>query len=124
MTPEDFRKLRKAARLNQAQMAERLGVSRKTIVNWETGRFAIPEDVLDRAVERGLDPVPRSAPANPKLVKATLDAYRFMRNQPAPLGCHKGILEVWQASGFWPCPEAQQAILAEWPDILDPKPQT
>lgn len=48
MTPDEFRALRKSARMTQAEMAERLDVSRKTIVNYENGIHPIPVDVMSR----------------------------------------------------------------------------
>ena len=46
MAPEDFRKLRKAAGLTQGKMAERIGVTRLTICNWEGGKKKIDEKYL------------------------------------------------------------------------------
>ena len=57
MSPEEFKKIRKAARLTQAQMAEHLGVSRKTVVNWENEIFSIPDNALDTLTEKGVSPV-------------------------------------------------------------------
>lgn len=59
MLPDDFKKMRKAARWTQAQMAERLGKSRKTIVNWENDVFAIPDDALDILQEKGMSETPQ-----------------------------------------------------------------
>lgn len=58
MSPEEFRRIRKAARMTQAQMAERLDVSRVTIVNWEAGKFNIPDTALDILNDRGIAPEP------------------------------------------------------------------
>lgn len=122
MSPDEFRKIRKAAGLTQGEMAKRLGVSRLTICNWEGAKFRIPDDVLDRLAATGAL-VPALAPANKssaRVVKDALEAYRHMRGQPAPNNTHKYILWFWQSQGFTPSPEAQAAILAEFPDILQP----
>ena len=41
---------RRNAKLTQAQLAARLGVSRKTLTNWETGRYALPTDLDERLI--------------------------------------------------------------------------
>jgi transcriptional regulator with XRE-family HTH domain len=91
MTGEEFRKIRKAARMTQAQMAERLGKTRKTIVNWETGVFSIPEGALDTLTETGIAPEPAaSAPVtfvtHPELFTAGNGAARkyIRRNHKHP----------------------------------------
>ena len=61
MTPDEFKKLRKAARLTQAQMGARLGYSRQAVIHWEANHYAIPDDVLDKLVERSLAPAPEPA---------------------------------------------------------------
>jgi Helix-turn-helix len=66
MSPEEFRRIRKAARMTQAQIAERLGVSRVTIVNWEAGKFNIPDTVLDILTDKGIAPEPDTRPVTPK----------------------------------------------------------
>ena len=75
MTPDEFRKIRKAARMTQAQMAERLDVSRKTVVNWENGVFQIPDNALDTLTERGVAPAP--SPARIIDFKTHPELYKF-----------------------------------------------
>lgn len=76
MTPSDFRAIRKAARMTQAQMAERLGVSRKTIVNWETAIFAIPDTVLETLEQKGVE----AAPAPAKVLSFLTHPQMFQRH--------------------------------------------
>lgn len=45
MTPTDLRSLRLALRLTQAQLAQRLEVSRNTVQRWECGTSRIPAAV-------------------------------------------------------------------------------
>jgi transcriptional regulator with XRE-family HTH domain len=45
MTPEQFRRLRDAVGLTQAEAAERLGVTRLSVARYETGARGIPEPV-------------------------------------------------------------------------------
>lgn len=66
MSPEEFRRIRKAAKMTQAQMAERLDVSRKTIVNWEAGTFSIPDTVLDALTDKGIAPEADTRPVSAK----------------------------------------------------------
>jgi DNA-binding transcriptional regulator YiaG len=42
MTADTFRTLRRSLHLTQAQLAQRLGVSRATVQNWEAGIHRIP----------------------------------------------------------------------------------
>lgn len=43
MTPEEVRRIRKdVLGLNQADFARLVGVSRNTVVRWETGRIGVP----------------------------------------------------------------------------------
>ena len=89
MTPEEFRRIRKAARMTQAQMATRLGVSRLTISNWEAGRYAIPETALDTLTERGIAPAPAEhkpiIPAtHPELYDPSIVKGGFTRNHKHP----------------------------------------
>lgn len=88
MSPEEFRRIRKAARVSQAAMAERLDVSRKTIVNWEGGIFAIPEDALITLQERGVAEMPAIKPVTPASHPHFYDAGKlrntFMRNHKHP----------------------------------------
>lgn len=52
MTREELISWRKQRGVNQGQMANMLGTSRQTVISWERGRYAIPDDLhirLDRA---------------------------------------------------------------------------
>ena len=52
---------RRNAKLTQAQLAARLGVSRRTLLNWEGGRYALPADLDERLIAALAEP--NSAPA-------------------------------------------------------------
>ena len=45
---EQLKKLRNSLRLSQEKFAERLGMSRDTIYNYEQGKTAIPHDLIKR----------------------------------------------------------------------------
>jgi transcriptional regulator with XRE-family HTH domain len=115
MDPDDFRKIRKAAGLTQGAMAERIGVTRLTICNWEGAKYRIPDDILDTLAQKGLGPAP-IARTDTKLFKATVDAYRQMRRDGIS---HASIKKLWLERAFTPSPEAKAAILVEFPDILN-----
>ena len=48
MTPEELLAWRRARGLNQAQVAEHLGVRRQTVIGWERRQHAIPDDLYVR----------------------------------------------------------------------------
>jgi len=125
MTPAEFKILRKQFKLTQAEMAKRLGVSRLTVFNWESERFAMPVDIVARLSSADL--MAPAFNANDKAaqarVKDTLEAYTKMRQQPGHVGTHANIIKFWREAGFTPSPEAQAAIAAAFPDILQPNPK-
>jgi len=43
MTPDEFKRRRIRLRMSFSQLAERLGVDRRTVVRWENGDRKIPE---------------------------------------------------------------------------------
>lgn len=45
MTREELISWRKQRGVNQGQMADMIGVSRQTVISWERGRYAIPDDI-------------------------------------------------------------------------------
>ena len=49
-----LKKLRNASKLSQERFAERLGMSRDTIYNYEKGKTAIPHDLINDIVNIGL----------------------------------------------------------------------
>lgn len=86
MTPAEFKAIRKAAGLTQAEMAEVLDVSRKTLVNWEKGYFQIPSDIATQIAAKGLS---KTKPATAKPLKYGAEPY-YMRDPLAPKGL-KGV---------------------------------
>lgn len=53
MTPDELISWRKQRNINQGQVADLIGVSRQTVINWERKHYAIPDDLevrLSRAV--------------------------------------------------------------------------
>lgn len=47
---EQLKKLRNSLRLSQEKFAERLGMSRDTIYNYEKGKTAIPHDLIKKTL--------------------------------------------------------------------------
>lgn len=45
---EQLKKLRKKVKLSQEKFAERMGMSKDTIYNYEKGKTAIPHDLIKR----------------------------------------------------------------------------
>ncbi len=48
---ERIRKLRKGSRITQAQLAQQLGISRRTYANYERGVHAMPAEILVRIAD-------------------------------------------------------------------------
>lgn len=126
MSPEEFRKIRKAARMTQAQMATHLGVSRLTINNWETGKFRIPDDALDTLTEKGVSPgTPKETAKQQaerlafeqKAIAHWVDNYSRLRAWPN-CGNHTKAMAVYAREGTVIPAIAYPAIVAKWPDIL------
>lgn len=51
MMYENLRTIRKANRITQAQLAQELGISRRTYANYERGIHAMPAEVLVRIAD-------------------------------------------------------------------------
>jgi transcriptional regulator with XRE-family HTH domain len=123
MTPLEMQLLRKQYKLTQAEFGARLvpPVTRLTVCNWERARFAIPVDIEVRLKAADLmTPAAKTPKASASLIKATVEAYRLMREQPGHVGTHAFALDYWHKRGFTPCREAMEQIAAEFPDILNP----
>lgn len=121
MTPIEFKRIRKALGMTQAELASRLSVSRKTIVNWENMIFALPDDISLLMTEQGLAPV--AFTPIPKVTakdRATLETYRDMRGLPNNL-THAYIIKFWHAQGFVPSAVAQQMIKDAFPELKEIK---
>ena len=129
MTNEEFKKLRKAARMTQAQFGERLGYSRQAVIHWEAGTHTIPDDVMDKLMERSLAPV-TDAPKETakekrdrdaweaKTIAHWLDVYSSLRAWP-DIPNHNAAMRFIARNNQQPVPAiAYPAIVARWPDIL------
>lgn len=114
MTNEELRRLRKAKPLTQAELAEAIGYSRQAIIGWENKVHPIPETVAIAIVAACVGEI-KAKPANAKLTADTVKYYREMRRDFS----HARILQRWAEAGFTPSPEAQAAIVATFPDILE-----
>ena len=93
MTPDTIKSLRAGLKLTQAQFAAQLGVTRRTIINWEVGH--VSPSALAQVVMRRLEPdmeadpfvpVPEltpepPAPRAPKLVRSTAPPLRKLKGQ-------------------------------------------
>lgn len=113
MTNEELRRMRKAKRLTQSDLAAAIGYSRKTIVSWENNVHPIPDAAAGKilAICVGSTPAPK---ANVTLIRDTIKYYTEMRRDFT----HADIVGMWAKRGFSPAPEAQAAIAAAFPDIL------
>lgn len=115
-TPTQLRLIRARHRWSQADLAAALDVSRISISNWERGVSRIPLRLfatigqLDRRPVQD-NPWPRVAALS---LAATLESYASLRSHNS----HVAILRIWRDANFTPSREAQQAIAAAWPDIL------
>jgi transcriptional regulator with XRE-family HTH domain len=121
MTPLELTVLRKQYKLNQAELGARLNppVSRLTVSNWERGRFAMPADLPQRLAAVDLmTPAGKPDSSQARQDRQALKVYTAMR---ADTFTHAEILRLWRLDNFTPSPEAQAAIAAAFPDILQPK---
>lgn len=91
MTGDELKAWREASGLSQVQAAERFGVSRPTLTNWEAGRRPVPDDVAAQvregaqppAVQRKPEPKPR--PAEPAAIAQEARAQvQAMTDKPPP----------------------------------------
>lgn len=120
MTNEELRRMRKARKMSQADLAAALGYSRKSIISWENSVHPIPEHVAVKVLALCFDVASAAAPKeSARLIRATLEAYRKMREPPNNF-THEWIMDMWEGKGFTPCLAARQQIAAEFPDILTP----
>jgi len=51
LTPEEIRRLRRAADLTQEELADRVGVARQTVIAWEQGVHEPSPDRMELLVE-------------------------------------------------------------------------
>jgi len=57
ISPDEIRAIRKRAKLTQAEMAEKLAVTRDSVASWEIGRSKPlgPAEILIRQIQAQLD---------------------------------------------------------------------
>lgn len=131
MNAVELKILRKQYRLTQAEFGARLNpqVSRLTIYNWESSKFAIPVDIELRLQAADLV-APAAAPketdkqravneaAEQKIIQLAVDCYRSLRAWP-DIPNHNAAMRFY-ARNKQPGPPAiaHAAILAAFPDIL------
>lgn len=126
MTPAELKAFRKGKQMNQAELASALGVSRKTVVNWEGGTFAVPSDIMARLAAAGaLAHVATKQSTKAELareaherheIKVALMCYRSTR---AYCRNHTEAMRHYLINRSGPIPPfAYAAIVAEFPDIL------
>lgn len=116
MTPSELHILRKQFGLTQADLAERLGVSRLTVSNWERARFTIPRDLEQQMAKANLTAAPAKTGKPSRLTLDTIKYYGEMRRDG---NSHASIMKLWNEKNFVPTVEAQAGIAADWPDILN-----
>lgn len=125
MTPTEFRRLRKAAGMTQAEMARHVDKSRVTIINWEAGTYAIPDGVLDTLANKGLSLEPKETAKQQRdreayeksIIDYWVSNYRRLRAWPHA-GNHTKAMAVYASEGTVIPTIAYAAIVAEFPDIL------
>lgn len=129
MTPIELKILRKQYGLTQSEFGARVvpPVSRLTIYNWESGKFAIPVDIDQRLLAADL--VSRAAPKETakqqrdreayekSIIDYWVSNYRRLRAWPHA-GNHKKAMAVYASEGTVIPTIAYAAIVAEFPDIL------
>ncbi len=122
MTKDELLLQRRRKGLTQAELATALGYSRQAIIKWERGVHAIPDEIAARIIEACQDSTPKPVKTSTKLIRATVEAYRSMRSQPAA-NTHADAMLTWNHFGFVPCPEAVAQIIAEYPDASTTNPE-
>ncbi len=118
MTPDEMRKVRKAASFTQDQLGKALGYSRKSVISWENSVHRIPEQVAVKVLEICAG-VPIIARTPPKLTRLTLDTIKYYGEMRRDGTSHASIMKLWNEKNFVPTAEAQAGIAADWPDILN-----
>lgn len=120
VTKDEMLLLRRGAKLTQAQLGAKIGYSRQAIIDWERGHHPIAPDIaVTIAAATASNPAGVDDDrAQSRQDKQTLKSYSAMR---ADTLTHAEIIQFWISQSFTPSPEAQLAIAAAFPDILQPK---
>lgn len=130
MTPLELKLLRKQYHLTQADFGARLAppVSRLTVYNWESGKFAIPVDIETRLTAADLlRPNATKETAKQKrereeaeaaIIQRSVETYRRIRAWPQYGYNHTAAMAYLAREGTTIDPRAYAAIVKEFPDIL------
>lgn len=131
MTPLELKLLRKQYHLTQAGLGARLvpPVSRLTVYNWESGKFAIPVDIETRLTAADLlrpadKPKETAKQERERLavedhfVAQCVEAYRRTRAWPENSNHTKAMAYLAREGGPALHPRSYPLIVAEFPDIL------
>ena len=129
MTPLELKLLRKRYHLTQMELGAALSppVSRLTIYNWESGKFAMPVDIEQRLAKANLD-VPVSTKETAKqerdrlayerhLIDHWRGIYRATRAWPQ-YNNHAKAMALFASQGHVIPPCTYAALVADFPDIL------
>jgi transcriptional regulator with XRE-family HTH domain len=128
LTPDTLLLRRRAANITQGQLATRLGVHRRTIVNWERGRFAIPADLDERLLAALAVPVapteqkplgrppkrPHWMPEFPKHHAAFETPDPWGSWEELKLWCYASAVMRIRGRGEYPTPESLRAEFSDF----------
>lgn len=115
VTNEELRRMRKAKRLTQEQLAKVIGYSRKTVISWENSVHPVAPEAVPAILAACIGAATPAPKRNSKLTADTIRYYGEMRRDFT----HADIMKFWNEKNFVPTPEAQAGILEAFPDILE-----
>ena len=118
MTPDDIKAARKRMAMSQGELASALGYTRQTIIHWEKGRFAPPENLLDRLT--AINPAILPAKPDTGFADALFAAYCKARAQGIS---HAGFIDCQRdypkaIAELASNRDLQTRMVAAYPDIL------
>ncbi len=130
MTGDELKAFRKSKGMNQAELAEKLDKSRKTVVNWETGVFAVPSDIMEQLAAKGIlgavETKTTSKAERLRLeheqneIERSISAYRSIRAWPEYGPNHTKAMAYLKREGTVTIhPGAYATLLKMFPDILE-----
>lgn len=125
MTPDDFRKIRKAAGLTQAEMAAKIGKSRQTVINWEAKVYALPDDILDQLAKVGFakeNTTSKPLAGEPWLIKVKVGGFQRQLCHPFwYLGVDSPYYRKLMAAE--PGKRFRQTLMSDLDGFTEPTPQ-